>query len=237
MRRPHPAVWLALGALAAGCGGAARVEADPPALQLYARGQAAQVRAVALAANGKALPEKRCAWSSDDVKVARVEPRGNEAAVVAAGPGATRVRCRAGGAEAEIPVSVRILSGVQVSPAAVELQLHDEPEPFALQIRALDEGGRPATPRRIATRCRDEAVCRGDDRGQLWPVGAGATVAEVEADGARAEVAVRVADARTAAGRPRAVKGNPMAEYDKATEALQRQAQRQREQKAAEERR
>ena len=59
--------------------------------------------------------------------------------------------------------------------------------------------------------CADENVCRGDGRAQLWAVGAGETTATVEVEGARsAAIPVRVVDARTAAGRPKAVRGNPM---------------------------
>jgi hypothetical protein len=93
-------------------------------------------------------------------------------------------------------------------------------------VRAFDQEGRPATPRRLATRCLDEAVCRGDDRGQLWPVGAGACEAEVEADGLRRRLPVAVVDARSAAGRPRVVKGDPAEPYRRAAEALEREAAR-----------
>jgi hypothetical protein len=46
----------------------------------------------------------------------------------------------------------------------------------------------------------------------------------VEVEGARsAEIAVRVVDARTAAGKPKAVKGNPMEAYEREYERLQRE--------------
>lgn len=208
----------------AACGSSvARVEVDPAGLQLTVRGQEGRVRAVALAGNGKTLPEKTCAWSSTDPRVATVAGRGNEATVAAAGSGSAAVRCRVGDAVGEVPVSVRLIGKVEVTPAAVELRLLDHATPASLQLRALDEAGQPATPRRLSTRCLDENVCRGDDRGQLWPVGAGESRAVVEADGARPEVAVRVVDARTAAGKPRAVTGNPMLEYERAAEIIQKE--------------
>jgi len=210
-------------ALAACGSSAARVEVDPAGIQLTVRGQEARVRAVALAGNGKTLPEKTCAWSSSDAKVVAVAARGNEATVTAAGSGSAAVRCQVGDAVAEVPVSVRLIGKVEVTPAGLELRLLDQATPTALQVRALDEAGQPATPRRLTTRCLDENVCRGDDRGQLWPVGAGASRALVEADGARTEVPVKVVDARTAAGKPRAVTGNPMLEYEKAAEIIQRE--------------
>jgi hypothetical protein len=221
-----PASRIALAASAAAlaaCQGVSRVEVDPAAVQLWARGQSARVRAVALSGNGKALPDRICAWSSSDPKVAAVEGAGNLAVVTASGAGTASVRCRVGGAAGEVAVSVRILSRVEVSPARAELKLLDEPRPLALEVRAFDEAGGPATPRSVRTRCLEESVCRGDDRGQLWAVGAGATRAVVEADGTRAEIAVAVSDARTAAGKPRAVTGNPMLEYEKAAEIIQRE--------------
>src|SRR5512144_624092 len=134
-----PATLLAAGAALLGCQSVARIEVDPAAVQLWARGQSARVRAVALAGNGRTLPEKICAWTSSDPRVASVEPAGNLVVVTAAGPGTARVRCRAGGAEAEVAVSVRVLSRVEVSPARAELKLLDEPRPLALEIRGIDE--------------------------------------------------------------------------------------------------
>jgi len=206
-----------------GCTGPARVELDPSTVQLVARGQTTRVRAVALAANGKTLPDRLCAWSSADEKVATVKATGNEATVTAAGPGSTAIRCRVGSVGGEVAVAVRVIARVEVAPPAVTLRLLDKAEPTALAVRALDDQGRPATPRSLVTRCKDESICRGDDRGQLWPAGPGATTAVVEADGATAEVAVRVEDARSAAGRPRAVTGNPMLEYEKAAAIIQRE--------------
>jgi hypothetical protein len=87
----------------------------------------------------------------------------------------------------------------------------------------VDEAGAPAAPRSVRTSCLSEAVCRGDDRGQLWAVGPGETRAVVEGDGVRAEVPVRVVDARTAAGRPRKVAGDYMQQYEKAAEIIQRE--------------
>lgn len=215
-----PVTLLAFAACGTSVG---RIEVDPGGLQLAVRGQQGKVRAVALARNGKTLPEKTCAWSTSDEKVAAVAAKGNEATVTAAGSGSAVVRCRVGDAVGEVPVAVRLIGKVEVTPAVLELKLLDEPAPTALGIRALDEAGQAATPRRLTTRCLDENVCRGDDRGQLWPVGAGQSRAVVEADGARTEVAVRVVDARTAAGKPRAVTGNPMLEYEKAAEIIQKE--------------
>jgi hypothetical protein len=67
--------------------------------------------------------------------------------------------------------------------------------------------------------CASEDVCRGDSRGQLWATGAGETTAQVEVEGARATLPVKVVDARTAAGKPQRVKGDPMLEIEKAVRA------------------
>lgn len=216
---------LALSALAA-CSGAARVEVDPASLQLWEPGQTARVHGVALASNGKALPEKPCAWTSSDGAVATVAGAGREAVVTAAGSGVAAVRCTVGAAAGEAAVTVRLLARLEVEPSPALLRLEDQARATPLAIRAFDASGQLATPRRVATRCADENVCRGDDRGQLWPVGEGSTTATVVADGRRLELPVRVADARTAAGKPRAVTGNPMLEYEKAAEIIQREQKR-----------
>jgi hypothetical protein len=202
---------LALLALALASCGPTRVEIEPGSVVLHARGQRAALRATPVGKGGRAMPEQVCRWSSSNEAVARVESaRNNEAAVVAAGHGDARVRCAAGSASAEVPVAVRLVARVSVSPAALELTLRDEPAPAALSVHALDGEGREMAGRPVLARCLDEDVCRGDHRGQVWPVAPGATRVEVAVDDGRAEADVRVVDGRTTAGKPKAVRGNPM---------------------------
>ncbi len=59
----------------------------------------------------------------------------------------------------------------------------------------------------VATRCLDENVCRGDARGQVWPVGPGQTTARVSLEGASAALPVTVTEGRSADARPQAYKG------------------------------
>jgi hypothetical protein len=132
------------------------------------------------------------------------------------GPGSAKVRCAIGDVSAELDVIVRVVSRVEVEPRQVELRMLDDPAPLALRVTAHDDAGQPVLGRTAFSRCANEEVCRGDARGQLWAVGPGDTTAVVEVEGARsAEVAVRVVDARTSAGRPKAVKGNPMEEVER----------------------
>jgi hypothetical protein len=113
-------------------------------------------------------------------------------------------------------VAVTLVARVEVAPARLELRLEDEARGTPREVRALDGAGQPIPGRGAITRCANEDVCRGDARGQVWPVGAGATTVIVEVDDAKAEVPVTVKDARTAAGKPKAVKGNPMEGIDRA---------------------
>ncbi len=211
-------LWPAalVGLCLVGCDRPARIALDPPRLQLHARAQAGKLHAAPFAKNGRALPDAVCSWTSSDDRVVKVAGPHNEATVTAVGPGSANVRCTIGGVAAEAPVSVRIVSRVDVSPSVVELKLLDRPEPRPLDVRAYDADGGAISGRVPLTRCVDENVCRGDARGQLWAVGTGASSVVVEVDGIRAEVTARVVDARTAAGRPRRVKGNPMLDYEKA---------------------
>jgi hypothetical protein len=194
--------------------GPARIELDPSSVQLYGRGQKTAIHAVPFSKNGRALPDQRCAWSSSDEKVARVEGRHNEATVTAAGQGRAVARCTIGKLSAEAPVTVSVVSRVEVTPKELELRVLDEATPTALVVRALDGDGREVQGRMIGTRCLDENVCRGDDRGQVWPVGPGESALVVQVDDGQAEARVRVVDARSAAARPRAVSGNPMEHLD-----------------------
>jgi hypothetical protein len=214
-----PAALLAA-ALSACGGGPARVELEPSSLRFGLRGQTAKVHATPVGRNGKPMPDRICAWSSSDEKVATASGPHNDAVVTAAGPGSAVVRCKVGEVVGEVPVQVRVVAKVVVTQARADLRVTDEPAPFALEVSAYDDAGAPVQGRAALARCASEEICRGDGRAQLWAVGAGETTAFVEVEGARsAEIAVRVVDARTAAGRPQAVRGNPM-------EAIEREVRR-----------
>jgi len=219
------AVLLAV-ALAA-CEKAARVEMEPASLRFGVRGQTAKVHATPVARSGRPVPDEVCRWSSTNEAVATVAGAHNGATVTAAGPGSAIVACRVGEVAGEVPVQVRVVAKVSATPARAELRMTDEPAPFRLQITALDDGGAPVLGRAASSRCANEDVCRGDGRAQLWAVGPGETTAVVEVDGARSEpVAVRVVDARTKAGRPQPVRGDPMAEIERAVRKRDEEAAR-----------
>lgn len=209
---PRPTVPALLVLLsAAACDTPARIEMDPTALRFGLRGQTAKVHASPIARNGKQMPDQICAWSSTNEAVAKVSGPHNDGTVTAMGPGSAAIRCVIGDVRGEVPVQVRVVAKVTVSPARASLKVTDEPAPFVLEVVAFDDAGVPVLGRVAMSRCADENVCRGDGRGQLWAVGAGATTALVEVEGARSpEIEVTVVDARTAAGKPQAVRGNPM---------------------------
>ncbi len=226
-----PRALLAAALLAAACRPqAARVETEPSSLGFGLRGQTAKVHAAPIARNGTPAPDEKCRWSSTDEKVATVSGPGNDATVTAAGPGAARIVCAVGDVRAEVPVQVRVVSRVVVAPDRADLKVTDEPAPFPLQVTAFDDAGAPVIGRVALSRCADENVCRGDGRGQLWAVAAGKTTAFVEVEGARSpDLPVSVVDARTAAGKPQRVTGNPMEAIER--EVRKREAE---ERKAAE---
>ncbi len=228
---PHLRPLLALALLAAACRPApARIETEPSTLAFGVRGQTAKVHASPIARNGAPAPDNVCRWSSTGEKVATVSGPHNDATVTAAGPGSARIVCAIGELRAEVPVQVRVVSRVAVRPDRVELKVTDEPAPVRLEVTAFDDAGAPVLGRVALSRCADENVCRGDGRGQLWAVGAGRTTALVEVEGARSpEIAVSVVDARTAAGKPQRVTGNPMEAIER--EVRKREAE---ERKAAE---
>jgi hypothetical protein len=227
--RPSPAHVLAALALAlAACGSkAARIETEPVSLRFGVRGQTAKVHATPVARSGQPVPDQACRWSSSDERVATVSGPHNDAVVTAAGPGSATIACAIGDVRAEVPVIVRVVSRVAVRPERVELKVLDEARPVALEVQAFDDAGAAVQGRAATSRCASEDVCRGDGRAQLWAVGAGETTAWVEVEGARSgEIAVRVVEARTAAGRPQAVRGNPMEAIER--EVLRRDAEQRR---------
>jgi hypothetical protein len=216
---------LYLAALALAACGPSRIEITPSTIQLYARGREAKIHATPFSGNGRPLPSKVCEWSSSNQAVATVSGPHNEATVTAVGQGHAVARCTIGKISAEVPVSVTLVNKIEISPATLELRLQDEAMPTPLAARAIDGDGREVQGRVVSTRCLDEGVCRGDARGQIWPVGPGTTKVVVEIEDARAEITAHVVDARTAEGRPHAVQGNPMehiGEPDPGTRAKRR---------------
>lgn len=229
---PTARALLALAALsAAACRPqAARVETEPSTLRFGVRGQTAKIHASPIARNGAKVPDQVCKWSSTDEKVATVSGPHNDATVTAVGPGSAAIVCAIGDLRAEVPVQVRVVAKVTVKPDRADLKVTDEPAPFPLEVAAFDDAGAPVLGRVALSRCADENVCRGDGRAQLWGVAAGKTTAFVEVEGAKSgEIAVSVVDARTAAGKPQRVTGNPMEAIER--EVRKREAE---ERKAAE---
>jgi hypothetical protein len=215
-----PRLPLALAALllATACDSVARIEVDPGAIRVTGRGKVVKVHATPFEKNGRAVPKEVCAWTSSDEKVAAVKASHNNADVTSVGPGQATVRCAIGGVTGEAAISVRVVARLEVEPARAELKLQDDPAPLALRIQALDEGGAPVASVAAAVTCASEAICRGDGRGQLWPVGPGETTATVRWEGAEATLPVKVVEARSADMRPKAVTGNPMEAYEKAVQ-------------------
>lgn len=209
--------WIALAALlAAGCTSAERIELDPPSVRFAAVGRTAKVHATPLDSRGQQVPDQICAWSSSDEKVATVTAVHNDATVTAAGPGEAHLRCKIGSALVSAQVVVRPVARVRVTPERADLVLRDDAAALRLDVVAEDTAGAAVTGQVARVSCAQEDVCRGDDRGQLWPVGAGRTTATVEVNGVTATLPVSVKDARTADGRPQPVTGNPMERYERA---------------------
>ncbi len=221
MTRSSPAhrarLRAAAALLALAACGPTRIETDPASVQLFGRGQKAKIHAVPRSESGRALSEKLCAWSSSDEKVAKVEGAHNEATVTAAGHGRATARCTIGKAAAEVPVTVTLVTRMEVAPKQLDLRVLDEALPSALVVHAFDGDGREVQGRLVATHCLDENICRGDGRGNVWPVGPGDSKVVVRVDDGEAEAQVHVVDARTAAARPHAVSGNPMEHLDEPT--------------------
>ncbi len=225
---PSPRALLLAALALAACSSASRVDVDPGTLRFAGVGKVAKVHATPRERSGKPVPDQVCAWSSSDERVARVAGAHNGAEVTSVGPGTAVVRCTIGAVAGEVPVTVRVVSRVVVRPGRAEVKVLDEPAPLALQVEAYDDQGVAVTGRVAQVSCASEDVCRGDARGQLWAVAAGDTTALVEVEGVRsAEIPVHVVDARTAAGKPRAVRGNPMEEIERqvrARDAAERKA-------------
>jgi hypothetical protein len=196
------------------CGGPAAVEIEPASLRFSGRGQNGLLHATPRAKGGKPLPDARCTWSSSDPKVATVTARGNDVTVSSAGPGAATVTCALGDLLASAPVQVRVVARVTLGQEVAALELRDDRQPWPLKLQVFDDQGAPVTGRLALTRCDDEEVCRGDTRGQLWPIGAGKATATVEVEGIKVTLPVTVKDLRVDS-KPKVVKKDYMEQLDR----------------------
>ena len=213
--RPRAHVIIVVTALVLSCARADRIELRASTVRFVGVGKATEVHATPYERNGKHIPDPPCAWSSTDEKVVKVAGRGNDATLTAVAPGTAAVRCTIAGVVGEMPVQVRVVSRISVRPERADLKIVDTPTPLALAVDAYDDQGTPVASRSAVVLCENEAVCRGDARGQVWPVGPGETMARVEIEGASATVPVKVVEARSADARPKAVKGNYAAEVER----------------------
>ena len=228
--RPLPIALSSLALALAACGEQpARVTLEPTGARLFGRGQQIKLHANPQSKRGEPMQKFACVWSSTDEKVATVKGTHNDATVTAAGAGGAAIRCTIGDVFAEATIAVRLAGRVEVKPTEVALEMRDEPQGFPLQIQAFDDQGALLVGRAPFIRCQNEEIARGDARGQLWAVGTGETTCSVEVGDAKAEVKASVKDSRSAEFKPKAVKGDPMAAYEK--EFARRQAE---EKKAAE---
>ncbi len=205
--RPGPYALLVAALILAACARADRIELQPSTVRFVGVGKTTEVRATPYERNGLHHPDPPCTWSSSDEKVVKIAGRGNDATLTALAPGAASVRCTIGSVVADLPVTVRVVARLAVRPERADLRVVDTPAPLALSVDAFDDQGLPVTGRPALVVCADEAVCRGDARGQLWPVGPGETTARVELEGASATLPVKVAEGRSAGARPQAFKG------------------------------
>lgn len=218
--RPLPAL-LCLPLLAA-CDGPSRVELEPGSLKLFGRGQAATLHATPREKSGRPVPSEICAWSSSDPKVATVTGKHNEATVTSVAPGTATITCAIGSLKAEVTAAVRVVARVTVGLDRATLTRSDESRPLLLPVQVFDDQGAPVAGRLAFTRCEDEEVCRGDPRGQLWAVGAGATTAWVDVEGIKVSLPVLVKDERTEATKPTVLKKGYMEDLER--EVRQREA-------------
>jgi len=225
------AVLLAMALPACG-GGPALVELAPTSVQLFGRGQRAEVHATPRQRNGKPIPDAPCRWASSDEKVVTVSARHNDATLTSTGPGAASVTCTAGQVTATLQVAVRVVARVE-APATIKLTLTDERAATPLAARAFDDQGAPVAGRLVYTRCADESVCRGDSRGQLWPTGPGKTSATVEVEGTGTQLEVTVVDERSELTRPKLMKRGYMEDLEREV-ARKQAAEAAAERKAAE---
>jgi hypothetical protein len=205
--RPRPLALPVSVLLLAACARADRIELKPSTVRFVGLGKITEVHATPYERNGKHIPDPPCAWTSSDEKVVKVAGRGNDATLTTVAPGSATVRCTIGSALAELPVTVRVVKRISVRPERADLKVADAPAPLALSVDAFDDQGAPVASRTALVVCQDEGVCRGDSRGQVWPVGPGETTARVEIEGASVTLPVKVVEGRSADARPQAFKG------------------------------
>lgn len=161
----------------------AEVEIAPGEATLDALGATQVFTAVARDAGGAEVAGAGYAWSSSDQAVAAVGAGGAPAATegstnritaVATGDGTTVITATAGGVSGSATLTVeRVVAGVEVTPAAAELDALDATQAFAAVAR--DPGGAAIDGAAFTWASSDESVATVDASGTATATGEGTT--------------------------------------------------------------
>lgn len=143
MAPPQPRVkgWIVLLTALAGCNGGsdpnvpASITVTPPSVTFTALGQTQPLSASVSDQNGNPLPDAGVSWSSNNAAVATV---GSNGMLTAVGAGTALIQASAGGATAEVPVTVtqtptqlqKVAGDAQTGPAGQPL-----PTPLTVELR------------------------------------------------------------------------------------------------------
>jgi uncharacterized protein YjdB len=189
---------LLLCASLAACAGVDHIEIDPKAPVLKRRGESLDLACRVYKRKGVTDPRLFCSWRSEDPLIATVDEKTGRVGAIASG--IARIVATHGNAEARVPVEVRLVEAVRVTPA--ELELHSEGDPKPVRVEGLGADGRPLRDREARLVSTDNEVAHVDTSGQIWGGKPGETVVKAIVDDKEEPIKVRV----VAAPAPKPVK-------------------------------
>jgi hypothetical protein len=189
--RPALATALVLVFLSA-CERVDYIEIVPSVLEFKQRGQQQYLETRAMARNGVRAVKARVTWKVADPSVVSIDTK---ALVKPLASGDTELVATYDDVEAHVPVRVLFVERIEVEPKLLVLTEGQESTP--LTVRTFGKGDRLYTDRVATLSVRDPAIARsvtnpGGAGSALLPLDPGETTVDVQVDGIKASVQVRV---------------------------------------------
>lgn len=140
-----------------------------------------------MARNGVRAVSARVTWSVKDPAIAKVNDKGQLTPV---GDGETEVIARSQGVEARIPVRVIYADHLEVTPPT--LTLKEGQDSVTPSVRVFRKNGQVLTDRSVTLTVLDKHVAQIVGKGAILPLDPGETKVEVQVDGAKTSLLVKV---------------------------------------------
>ncbi len=168
------------------------IEIVPSELEFKVRGQQQYLETRCMARNGVRAVKARVTWTVKDPAIVSIDAK---ALVKPLASGDTELIARFDDIEARVPVRVRFVERLEVEPKVLVMKEGDAAA--SLKVKTFGKDDRVLTDRVATLTSRDQAIARSVTNptgpgSAILPLDPGETTVEVQVDGIKASVQVRV---------------------------------------------